>query len=575
MGNMKMPTIVVLGWLALIGEALATTFTTADTFIPVPAQASGTSTGDTSAVGSNTIHLDARVYIPDGIFAPAPVIVVIHPYGGSKDSGTAVTLARDFASQGYVVLTPTARGFGNSEGLVSLAGPNEVNDLKTIILAMQTGVIGDSPAIPIPVSPASKFGVTGASYGGGFSFEIIRTHVAGLTAVAPIIGWTDLYQALSPNDVPKLSYTAGLFAGGFDPQHPNYDDVMFDWLGDFLGGHPEDARTGSPQQNIDWRSVIFDPAQLTMPTFVIQGWRDWLFPAEQAESLFETSTAIPFFKLYIGGLGHAPASTDTTTPEALFLLAQLVRWFDFWLKGVNTGITTEPRVTIGPENTANWSGTNLVNADTFPLPGTAMSTYFFRGRALSTRSPGANRRIALQPSTDVPAVLQPIQNALGNPTALIAALTVVNGILNSGGDILSSNITTALDTSANSVSFTSAKLKRNLHVVGLPAVHLFVSSTGTDADYYVQIFEVRARGARSRLVSRGAFHDHAAGFNTPHEIDFSPFSTNHLFKAGNKIRVQVSSRDFPFFLPNFSQPVIKIYRNANHPSNVAFPVVPF
>src|SRR5439155_16737874 len=121
----------------------------------------------------NTIHLDARVYIADGVAAPAPVVVVIHPYNGSKDSDTAVTLARDFAAQGYVVITPTARGFGNSEGLVSLAGPNEINDLKTIIVAMQNGTIGDSPAVAIPVSGLSKFGVTGASYGGGHSFEVM------------------------------------------------------------------------------------------------------------------------------------------------------------------------------------------------------------------------------------------------------------------------------------------------------------------------------------------------------------------------------------------------------------------
>jgi len=35
-----------------------------------------------------------------------------------------------------------------------------------------------------------------------------------LTAVIPIIGWTDLYQALAPNDVPKLTYSLGLFATG-------------------------------------------------------------------------------------------------------------------------------------------------------------------------------------------------------------------------------------------------------------------------------------------------------------------------------------------------------------------------
>src|SRR5205823_4923165 len=197
-------------------------------------------------------------------------------------------------SAGYVVLTPSTRGFGDSDGLVTLCGPNEVNDLKTIILAMQTGAIGDSPAVAIPVDATSKFGVTGASYGGGHSFEIMRTHVAGLAAVAPIIGWTDLYETLSPNEVPKLSYLLALFAGGFDTSTPNYDNQMFDWANDMLEGHPEKMRMGDAQANVDWRSVIFNPTELTVPVFVIQGWHDWLFPAEQVTSLFESNTAVPF-----------------------------------------------------------------------------------------------------------------------------------------------------------------------------------------------------------------------------------------------------------------------------------------
>ena len=95
--------------------------------------------------------------------------------------------------------------------------------------------------------------------------------------------------------LPKLSFTVGLFASGFNVTNPNYDDVMFDWARDFFGGTPEDTRTGGSKRNLDWRSVIFDPAELSVPTFVVQGWRDWLFPAEQATSLFQTTSAISFF----------------------------------------------------------------------------------------------------------------------------------------------------------------------------------------------------------------------------------------------------------------------------------------
>jgi predicted acyl esterase len=559
--------------LVISSGAFAGTFSQFDTLIPVPASATGTASGDTSPNTSDTIHLDARVYVPDGVAAPAPVVIIIHGFGASKTTGSVVAAAQDFASAGYVVVTPSTRGFGDSDGLVTLCGPNEVNDLKTIILTMQSGAIGDSPAIAIPVDATSKFGVTGASYGGGHSFEIMRTHVAGLAAVAPIIGWTDLYQSLSPNEVPKLSYLLALFAGGFDTGNPNYDDQMFDWADDMLSGHPENMRTGDPQANMDWRSVIFNPAELSVPVFVIQGWHDWLFPLEQATSLFQSTTAIPFFKMYIGGLGHPPAVADFTIPEALYVRAQLVRWFDHWLKGIDNGITTEPRVTVAPERTALWTQATLVTSDTFPLPGTVSTPYFFNAGKLS-RSGSKGKPQIVKPTSGLPGILAPLEGAIGgDASALIGAIIAVNGSINTGGDVFSPTLDTSLDDSANAITFTTTKLSQALHVVGQPEFHLFVSATDSEAFYYVQIIEVSANGS-PHVVSRGAFKDHTTNFGGTHEIDFNGFGMNHVFDAGNKIQVRVASRDFPFFYLTTSQPTIKIYRKAPNGSSVVLPVVP-
>jgi predicted acyl esterase len=564
--------LVLIAMVAISSAANAGTFTTQNTLIPVPATAAGTDSGDTSPTTTSTIHLDARVYIPDGVSAPAPAIVIIHGYGASKNTSSVVTIAQDFAAAGYVVVTPTTRGFGDSDGLVSLAGPNEINDLKTIIAAMQTGSIGNSPAVAIPVDVTSKFGVTGVSYGGGHSFEIMRTHVPGLVAVAPVIGWTDLYQALAPNNVPKLGFDLALFAGGFDSGIPNYDDVMFDWMNDLLSGNPENARDGSHKQNIDWRSVIFNPGELTVPTFVIQGWNDWLFPAEQATSL-EGSTAIPFFKMYIGGIGHPKASTDITIPEALYLRTQLLRWFDYWLKGINNGIATEPRVTIAPEHTALWSETSLVTSDTFPLPGMVNTSYYIKGSTLSLTPPTKGVARSINPSF-FPSVLQPLQQALGgSASGLIQAIIFANNSINSGGGIESPSLDVDLDNSANSVTFLSSALTQNVHVVGAPEFDLFVAANNSNAIYYVELIERTSAGA-NQLVSRAAFKDTAAGFSKPHAINFSGFGTNRVFDAGSSIGLRIATRDYPFFFAKANEPTLRIFRKTAYPSSVTLPVVP-
>ena len=58
------------------------------------------------------------------------------------------------ASAGYVVLTPTARGFGDSDGLVTLGGPNEINDLKTMIAGIQSTVRVRRFVKPAPRAPS-------------------------------------------------------------------------------------------------------------------------------------------------------------------------------------------------------------------------------------------------------------------------------------------------------------------------------------------------------------------------------------------------------------------------------------
>ena len=571
---MKTKFLLSIVSLLIFSSAFAGTFNTAETRIPVPDQATATASGDTApAQGSGTIHLDARIYIPDGVAIPAPVVVLIHGYGGSKDNASVIELAQDAATNGYVVVTPTMRGFGDSEGLVSLAGPNEINDVKTIISTIQNGVIGDAPAVNVPVSSLSKFGVTGASYGGGITFEIMRTHVAGLTAVVPIIGWTDLYQALAPNDVPKFSYLVGLFGSGFNPQNQNYDDRLMDQAQEFLGGSPEDTRGGDPAESIDWRSVRSNPTELSVPVFAIQGWRDWLFPPEQAISLFQASTNIPFFKLYIGGLGHAPAKPDIDSAEALFLRAQVIRWFDHWLKGIDNGIVTEPRVTIGPERTADWSEAALLNADTFPLPGATTITYQLNENTLSTTGPGG-RANSIEGNRFGPAVFFPIEDALGSGgAALITAIAAANLAINSGSDVLGPGIVTESDEDANNATFTTAALSQDLHVLGIPQLSLSVSSTSSTSYYYIQLLE-RFPDGTSRLITRGAFKDDGKKFRKPHPISFSLFGVNHVFKSGSKIRLRIASRDFPFFLPNLDQGTVKISHGKRKPSSLILPIVP-
>ena len=104
----------------------------------VPAQAGAASTVSTYSVPVTTpdslgaaVSLDTDVYVPDGNPPSAgfPLIEMFHGGGSTKDNGYDAAHARGFADDGYVVVSYSARGHGNSGGQTSVAGPAEIRDL--------------------------------------------------------------------------------------------------------------------------------------------------------------------------------------------------------------------------------------------------------------------------------------------------------------------------------------------------------------------------------------------------------------------------------------------------------------
>ncbi len=140
---------------------------------------------------SGTVALDTTVYLPER--TPAPAVLVAHGFGGSKASVDAD--ARELADRGFVALAWSARGFGRSTGQIALNSPeHEVADASRLLdhLATRPEVSRDAPGDP-------RVGVTGGSYGGALSL-MLAGYDRRVDAIAPVITWNDLGQALFPNN---------------------------------------------------------------------------------------------------------------------------------------------------------------------------------------------------------------------------------------------------------------------------------------------------------------------------------------------------------------------------------------
>ncbi len=175
-----------------------------------------------------TVELDTSLYVPASATAatPAPAVLVAHGFGGSKASVDSD--ARELAARGYVVQTWTARGFGASGGSIGLDDPDrEVADASRLVdrLSRRADVQQDGPGDP-------RVGVTGGSYGGGLSL-LLAGHDRRIDAIAPVITWNDLGQALFPNNV----VPAGESLPGTPAAGAGAGDGVFKsgWAGVFFG----------------------------------------------------------------------------------------------------------------------------------------------------------------------------------------------------------------------------------------------------------------------------------------------------------------------------------------------------
>jgi ABC-2 type transport system ATP-binding protein len=300
-------------------DARAGTYTSQDVIIPM----------------SDGVQIGATLFTPDGAPSPggAPAVMLLHGIGQTRTSvdGATGTSANDvagawLASEGYVVLTFDARAHGASGGLFSLDGPREVDDVREL-----RRWLSERPG----VNP-SRIGAFGVSLGGG---ALWRAAVEGVRFAAIVTGvtWTDLYEALLPQDLAKSGAIFGFQSTVSGRLEPNTARLLPDAVAS--------TNLQALRSFTEARSARHLLDRVRTPVFMIQGRRDFAFDMEQALAAFSRLRAPK--RLYLTGLGHSPATNSPA--ERPHVLAQLRLWFDRFLKDVPNGIESRPPIEIAPD----------------------------------------------------------------------------------------------------------------------------------------------------------------------------------------------------------------------------------
>jgi uncharacterized protein len=570
---------------------------------------------DVAMTTRDGVTLRADVYRPDGP-GRFPVLLSRLPY--DKNLRRRPGDIDVFVERGYVVIMQDTRGRFASDG----------DEYYPLVWEAQDGYDAVEWAAGLPYSDG-QVGTMGQSYLGATQYLLAPTRPPHLKASFPAsapadfhqcwmyhsggafeLGWQVPYALLMARDtIARRGLTATLLpelerelAAAPTPWAPPLSPEAYghlplsDWakrlesvagyLGDYLR-HPED---GPPW----WRvNVERQHDQIAVPMYHVTSWYDIFLHGGLANfcglrTRAKTDEARASQKLLVGPWAHlfpytSPTSTGTGDidfgAEALLDLHEIqLRWFDHWLKGLDTGILDEPPVKIFVMGENRWR-----DEREWPLARTRYTPYYLhsRGRANSDRGDGSldPRR----PGDETPDHFtydpdDPVPTRGGN--TLILAMGVRDQ--------------RPVEAREDVLVYTSEVVTEALEVTGPITVTLYAASSAPDTDFTAKLVNLRPDGYAQNLadgIIRARYRDSRTTPTplTPGEVSrftIDLWATSHVFLPGHRIRLEIASSNFPRFDRNLNTGEDQatgtrrhtarqtVFHDSRYPSQIMLPVVP-
>lgn len=550
------------------------------------------------------VKLSLDIYRPigDGKF---PAILIQTPY--SNNGPGILARAKWFAKRGYAFIVADSRGRFDSEGEFDPFNPLHKTDGYDLVewIAAQPWCDGN-------------VGTWGGSYSGWMQWWTGVTTPPALKAMVPEVAPPDaLYNGPYQNGV-LICWTidwAGVMSGrtgqyfgegpygGFGANRDK-DYRVFPYIkilerrGAADNTWFEKWMTSDRLTDDYWKPVRYQTpeeyAKVKVPTLNVTGWFDANHPGSPRNYVgmrkYGGSDAAQRPRLIIGAWHHGintqkVGEIDYGPDNVLDWDGYVCRFFDHHLKGVKNGLDAEPPVSLFVMGENKWR-----TAGDWPLPETKFTKYYFHSAGDANSLNGGGTLDTSAPADEKPDryTYDPL-----NPTPSPYK----------GGHTEDGAVDTKEGASRDEVLvYTSPPLENDLELIGPITAKLYAATSAKDTDWLVRLVEVSPDGTGKLLCdgamraryrdpqSEGKFNPNEFSTiepNTPLEytIDFWRGTANR-FAKGQRIRIEISSSFFPYFLPNLNtgedhlalqtKPVTAqqtIYHDAKRPSHVVLPVI--
>jgi uncharacterized protein len=575
-------------------------------------------------------RLAADVYRPARDGKPAggrfPALLTRTPYNKKG----AAREGRYYAERGYVVVANDVRGRFASEGTWRLIAddPSDGYDVVEWIAAQgwsdgKVGTFGTSypggtqhalaemnpPHLTtmIPIDSVSNCAISGMRHGGAFELRFMNWIFLRASDSRAALADPALKEALVENHrrirqhVDRLPVRVGTTPLKVVPEYEG-------WLVEAMRSGPE-----TPFWKIKGLSVVDHVSDYAdVPVLHVTGWYDsWTRQVTLNYEALSRAKRSPQ-RLVIGPWVHGSQGSNVsgevefTADAAVDLLAWRLRWYDRWLKGETNGVDDDPPVLIYVMGTGDdrktptghlRHGGSWRAERAWPLARAVPTAYYLDGDGtLSTSAPQKARSSTTYTFDPV----HPVPTIGGN-------ISSNTGLMTNGGydqrprdDTHAADDRLPLSERRDVLVFRTPPLAEDVEVTGTVQVKLWVSSTAPDTDFTAKLIDeippnpdyplgfdlnigdsiLRARYRisldRPELMTPGVVYP----------ITITLYPTSNVFKKGHRIRVDVSSSNFPRFdvNPNTGDPLSThrrmvaadntIYHQAGYPSHVVLPIIP-
>ncbi|MEU8994134.1 alpha/beta fold hydrolase [Streptomyces caniferus] len=471
------------------------------------------------------VRIDTSFFTAGSSARRRPAVLLAHGFGATK--ATLRPQAEKLARDGYAVLTWSARGFGRSTGKIGLNDPHgEVADVRRLI-----DWLAERPEVRLDKAGDPRVGVAGGSYGGAISL-LAAGYDRRVDAIAPQITYWNLADALFPHGVFKKLWAGIFFTTGPAGTPTGTAGVTPAAPGGCVRFEPELCRTyervavrGRPDEAarrlLESRSPSAVGDRIKVPTLIMQGQNDSLFPLDQADAMQRAirKNGAPVDVDWIAG-GH-----DGGDRELARLESRTKDWFDRYLKG-------DEHAATGPGFRISRTGGVDSTDGAVRLRGASADRY--------TGLDNDPRRIRLAGRT------QTFSNPAGAGPPNISAVPGVGALgnlssLGTGG--------LSLDFPGQYAAFASAPLRTPVHLTGSPTATVHLRSSSRDAVFFAKVYDVAPDGRRQVLPHQLVTPYRVEDAHDGRTVRLRLPAVDHDLAAGHRLRLVLSATDLGYASP--------------------------